>query len=67
MTLPYRIARGLAVVVAIVVAHFVIVWLFQNMKLRAPDLGPVFATIVVDEPEPPAPPPEKKPAPKPDR
>jgi type IV secretory pathway VirB10-like protein len=48
MTLRFRLARGVAVVIAIVVAHFVIVWLFQTMRLPAPDLGPVFATILVD-------------------
>jgi hypothetical protein len=51
MTLPYRLARGLAVVLAIVATHFVLAWLFDNMRLRAPDLGPVFATIIA-EPSP---------------
>jgi hypothetical protein len=44
----FRVARGLAVAVAIVVAHFVIFWLFQNMRIPAPDLGPVFATILAE-------------------
>jgi hypothetical protein len=46
---PFRVARGLAVVVAILIAHLVIVWLFHNMRLPAPDFGPVIATIFVDE------------------
>ncbi len=41
----FRVTRGLAVVVAIVVTHFVIVWLFNTMKIPVPDMGPVFATI----------------------
>jgi hypothetical protein len=45
----FRVARGLAVVVAIVVAHFVIAWLFHNMRIPAPDFGPVIATIFVEK------------------
>jgi hypothetical protein len=44
----FRVTRGLAVVVAIVVTHFVIVWLFNTMKIPVPDMGPVFATIIAD-------------------
>ncbi len=46
----FRVVRGLAVVVAIVVVHFVIVYLFNHMRIPVPDMGPVFATIMV-EPE----------------
>jgi hypothetical protein len=47
--LSFRLARGVAVVLAIVSAHFAIAWLFNNMRVPAPDLGPVF-TMFFDDP-----------------
>jgi len=44
----FRVTRGLALVVAIVVAHFVIVWLFQTMKIPAPQFGPVETTLFAE-------------------
>jgi hypothetical protein len=57
--LSFRVARGLTVVVAIIVAHFVIAWLFQHMRVPAPDLGPFFPSFLDDprkapETQPPA-------------
>jgi hypothetical protein len=46
--LPFRLARGVAVLLAIVSAHFVIVWLFDTMRVRVPDLGPVFPMFFDD-------------------
>jgi hypothetical protein len=48
MQLSFRLARGLTVVVAIIVAHFVIAWLFQHMRVPAPDLGPFFPSFLDD-------------------
>jgi hypothetical protein len=48
LNLPFRVARGITVVLSIVLAHAVILWLFNNMRIRMPDLGPVFATLMVD-------------------
>lgn len=45
LKLPFRLARGLTVVLSIVIAHVVIFWLFNTMKIPMPDLGPVFATL----------------------
>jgi hypothetical protein len=50
---PFRLARGVAVVIAILVAHFAIVWLFNNMRVRAPDLGPVYMMFFDNPPEEP--------------
>jgi hypothetical protein len=46
--LPFRLARGVAVVLAILVAHFVIAWLFNTMRVPAPDLGPFFPAFLDD-------------------
>lgn len=72
LKVPFRLARGLTVALAILVAHFAIGWLFDNLRIPRPDLGPVFATLLgdvsadpdssaatrtQDAPRPPAPPP----------
>jgi len=46
--LMFRVTRGVAMVIAIVVAHFVIVWLFHTMQIPAPHFGPVEATIIAE-------------------
>jgi len=46
--LLFRVTRGVAVVVAIVITHFVIVWLFNTMKIPVPDMGPVITTIITE-------------------
>jgi len=48
MKVPFRLARGLTVALAILVAHFVIGKLFNSLRLPMPDLGPVFATLLGD-------------------
>jgi hypothetical protein len=48
LKLPFRLARGVAVALAIVSAHLVIAWLFNNLRIPKPDLGPVFATLLGD-------------------
>jgi hypothetical protein len=51
--LPFRLARGVAVVLAILFAHFVIAWLFTDMRVRAPDFGPFFPAFLDDPREAP--------------
>ena len=46
MKLPFRLARGLAVAVAIVLVHFAIARWFNNMRIPMPDLGPVLVTLL---------------------
>ena len=48
LKIPFRVARGLWVIVFIIVMHFVIAWLFMRMRVRVPDMGPVFATLLDD-------------------
>jgi hypothetical protein len=50
LKLPFRLTRGAAVVLVIVLAHVTIAALFIGMRVRVevPDLGPVFATILAD-------------------
>jgi hypothetical protein len=45
---PFRLARGLAVAIAIVFAHVAIAWLFHNMRIPMPYLGPVLVTLLGD-------------------
>jgi hypothetical protein len=48
MQLPFRLARGVTVALAILLAHFAIAWLFDHLRIPRPDLGPVFATLLGD-------------------
>jgi len=47
--LPFRLARGAWVALIIIVAHAAAAWTFIHMRVRAPDLGPVF-TMFLDDP-----------------
>jgi hypothetical protein len=47
--LPFRLARGAWVALVILVAHAAVAWTFIQMRVRAPDLGPVF-TMFLDDP-----------------
>jgi hypothetical protein len=54
LKVPFRLARGVTVALAIVLAHIAIAWLFDHLRIPRPDLGPVFATLLGDpdaEPE----------------
>jgi hypothetical protein len=53
LKLPFRLARGVTVALAIVVAHFAIAWCFNQLRIPKPDLGPVFATLLGDPAEDP--------------
>jgi hypothetical protein len=48
LKLPFRLARGVTVALAIVVAHFALAWCFSQLRIPKPDLGPVFATLLGD-------------------
>jgi hypothetical protein len=50
LKLPFRLTRGAAVVLVIVLAHVTIAALFIGMRVRVevPELGPVFATLLPD-------------------
>lgn len=51
LKLPFRLTRGATVVLVIVLAHLMIAALFIRMRVKAPDMGPVFATIFVESPD----------------
>jgi hypothetical protein len=59
LKIPFRVARGAWVVVFIIVAHLAIAWTFMRMRVRVPDMGPVFLMFLDDTrdvPRDPAPP-----------
>ncbi len=51
LKLPFRLTRGATVVLVIVFAHLIIAALFIRMRVKAPEMGPVFATIFAESPE----------------
>jgi hypothetical protein len=51
LKLPFRLTRGATVLLVIVFAHLIIAALFIGMRVKAPELGPVFATILVESPD----------------
>jgi hypothetical protein len=63
LTVRFRLARGVAVALAIVFAHFAIAWLFDNLRIPRPELGPVFATLLGDPKEDPKSPAQPQDAP----
>lgn len=64
MRLRFRLARGLAVVIAIIVVHLFIFWRFNKMQIPVPDMGPVFAELMMEPRQKPKPA-EPAPAPAP--
>ncbi len=48
LKLPFRLTRGAVVVLVIVFVHVVLAVLFIEMRVQAPELGPVFATLLPD-------------------
>jgi hypothetical protein len=48
LKLPFRLTRGAAVVLFIVLVHVTLAALFIGMRVEAPEIGPVFATLLVD-------------------
>jgi hypothetical protein len=51
LRLPFRLTRGVTVLLIIVFAHIILAALFIGMKVKAPEMGPVFATIFIDLPD----------------
>jgi hypothetical protein len=53
LKLPFRLTRGVTVLIVIVVVHVILAALFIGMRVRVevPDLGPVFATLLEDSPD----------------
>lgn len=51
LKLPFRLTRGVVVLLVIVFVHLVLAALFIGMRVEAPELGPVFATILPDSPD----------------
>ncbi|MEJ0037977.1 MAG: hypothetical protein WDO68_18195 [Gammaproteobacteria bacterium] len=51
LKLPFRLTRGATVVLVIVFAHLIIAALFIRMRVKAPEMGPVFATIFAESPD----------------
>jgi hypothetical protein len=51
LKLPFRLTRGVTVAFVIVFAHLIIAALFIGMRVKAPEIGPVFATIVAESPD----------------
>jgi hypothetical protein len=48
LKIPFRVARGAWVVIFILVAHAAIAWWFLRMRVRVPDMGPVFLMFLDD-------------------
>lgn len=51
LKLPFRLTRGATVALVIVFAHLIIAALFIRMRVKAPEIGPVFATIFAGSPD----------------
>jgi hypothetical protein len=46
--LSFRLARGAWIALIILVAHAAVAWTFIHMRVRAPELGPVFMMFLDD-------------------
>lgn len=51
LKLPFRLTRGATVVLFIIFAHVVIYALFVTMRVKVPEMGPVFATVYLGLPD----------------
>ena len=51
LKLPFRLTRGVTVVLVIIFAHLAIAAWFMGMRVKAPEMGPVFATILAESPD----------------